>query len=113
LRKAEQAVDSIKPKDITELKGVRNAVDTTRLILDTVNILFSLPLVPTNFKTLYIMKQNIDFIADSFDECTKNTLINQNFLKNLIDFSANEKDNINEETIELLEPYLTLKQPSN
>lgn len=39
LRKAEAAVDSIKPKDITELKGVRNAVDTTRLILDTVNLL--------------------------------------------------------------------------
>ena len=34
-------------------------------------------------------------------------------MKNLLDFSANEKDNINEETIELLEPYLTLKQPAN
>lgn len=50
LRKAEQAVDSIKPKDITELKGVRNAVDTTRLILDTVNILFQAPLVPVTHK---------------------------------------------------------------
>lgn len=30
----------------------------------------------------------------------------------LVDFSTNEKDNINEETIELLEPYLTLKIPS-
>ena len=27
LEKAEAAVDSIKPKDITELKGVQNAVD--------------------------------------------------------------------------------------
>lgn len=59
------------------------------------------------------MKQNIDFIADSFEEYTKTTLINSNFLKNLLDFSTNEKDNINEETIELLEPYLTLKQPAN
>lgn len=40
LRKAEAAVDSIKPKDIFELKQVSKAVDTTRLILDTVNILF-------------------------------------------------------------------------
>jgi hypothetical protein len=40
LRRAEAAVDSIKPKDITELKNVRQAVDTTRLILDTINILF-------------------------------------------------------------------------
>lgn len=62
---------------------------------------------------MFIMKQNIDFIADSFEEYTKTTLINSNFLKNLLDFSTNEKDNINEETIELLEPYLTLKQPAN
>jgi len=46
LRKAEAAVDSIKPKDINELKSVRNAVDTTRLILDTVNLLLQLPMVP-------------------------------------------------------------------
>ena len=58
------------------------------------------------------MKQDIPFIADSFDEFSKGTLINSNFLKNLVDFSANDKDNINEETIELLEPYLTLKIPS-
>lgn len=58
------------------------------------------------------MKQDIPFVADSFDEYAKSTLTNQNFLKSLFDFSANEKDNINEETIELLEPYLTLKIPS-
>ncbi len=29
-----------------------------------------------------------------------------------MDFSNNEKDNINEETIELLEPYLTMKAGS-
>ena len=112
LRKAEAAVDSIKPKDITELKGVRNAVDTTRLILDTVNLLLLLPMVTVIQKNMYIMKQDIPFIADSFEEYAKNTLTNQNFLKNLLDFSVNEKDNINEETIELLEPYLTLKIPS-
>lgn len=39
LRRAEAAVDSIKPKDISELKGVRNAVDTCKLIMDTVNLL--------------------------------------------------------------------------
>lgn len=46
MRRAEAAVDSIKPKDITELKGTRNAVDTTRVILDTVHILLQLPLAP-------------------------------------------------------------------
>lgn len=47
-------MDSIKPKDITELKGTRNAVDTTRLILDTVNILFMLPLATIVPKTMSI-----------------------------------------------------------
>ncbi len=112
LRRAEAAVDSIKPKDITELKGVRNAVDTTRLILDTINLLFQKPMVTVVPKNLAILKQEIPFLADSFDEYTKSTLTNQNFLNNLFDFSANDKDNINEETIELLEPYLTLKAPS-
>ena len=56
LRRAEQAVDSIKPKDITELKGVRNAVDTTRLILDTINIILQKPLVTVVPKNMYIMK---------------------------------------------------------
>jgi len=61
---------------------------------------------------MFILKADIPFIADSFDEYAKATLINANFLKNLMEFSTNDKDNINEETIELLEPYLTLKVPA-
>jgi len=34
-------------------------------------------------------------------------------LKDLLDFSNNSKDNINEETIELLEPYLNLRTPKD
>jgi len=40
LRRAEKAVDSIKPGDIKELSGMAQATDTTRLILDTIHILF-------------------------------------------------------------------------
>lgn len=36
LRKAEQAVDSIRPADINELKTSRNPVDTTKLIMDAI-----------------------------------------------------------------------------
>jgi len=59
-----------------------------------------------------ISKQNVDFIQDSFDDCTKNTLVSANFLKSLLEFSEKDKNDINEETIELLEPYLTLKLPN-
>ena len=76
LKRAEAAVDSIKPKDIAELKTAKTAVDTTRVILDTINVLFLLPLVPVAPKTLSISKQSVEFIADSFDEYTKSTMVN-------------------------------------
>lgn len=40
LRRAEKAVDSIKAGDIKELSGMSQATDTTRLIMDTIHILF-------------------------------------------------------------------------
>jgi hypothetical protein len=39
LKKAEEAANSIKPKDIGELRTAKQAVDTTRMILDTIQIL--------------------------------------------------------------------------
>ena len=50
---------------------------------------------------------------DSFQNCTKATLGSPNLLKDFMNFSQVEKDNINEETIELLEPYLNLKAPNH
>lgn len=111
MRKAEAAVDSIRPQDINELRGMRNAVDTTRLILDTIHILFQRPLDTPKPKSMNILKTDVPFVFDSFDNCTKLTLSSNNFLRDLIDFSANDKDNINEETIELLDPYLSLTTP--
>lgn len=111
MRKAEAAVDSIKPGDINELKGMRQAVDTTRLIMDTIHILFQRPMDPVKPKAMNILKQECPFVGDSFDNCTKLTLSSALFLKDLFDFSNNEKDNINEETIELLEPYLLFCAP--
>jgi len=59
-----------------------------------------------------MLKQLTPFIADSYDEWTSKKLQGP-LLKQLIEFSDNDKDFINEETIELLEPYLTLKTPKN
>lgn len=111
LKKAEAAVNSIRPADINELKGMRNAVDTTRLIMDTVQILFQRSLDPVKMKAMNILKTEIPFVHDSFDNNTKNTLTSPNFLKDLFEFSEKEKDNINEETVELLQPYIDLQTP--
>lgn len=63
---------------------------------------------PVKAKSMNILKTEIPFVYDSFDNFTKLTLSSQNFLKDLLDFSTNDKNSINEETIELLEPYLLL-----
>eukprot|EP00918_Siedleckia_nematoides_P098482 GHVU01215515.1.p1 GENE.GHVU01215515.1~~GHVU01215515.1.p1 ORF type:complete len:1046 (-),score=222.14 GHVU01215515.1:1519-4500(-) len=55
-----------------------------------------------------VNKQTIHFIHDSFDEYAKTMILDVRFLPILYDFSQNEKDNVNDETCELLEPYLTL-----
>jgi dynein heavy chain len=111
LRKAEQAVNSIKPGDINELKQMRQAVDTTRLIMDTVQLLFQRAMDPVKMKTLVILKKEILFVADSYNNGTELSLKSPNFLKDLFEFSEKEKDNINEETVELLQPYVDLQTP--
>jgi hypothetical protein len=74
LERAKKAVESIKPADIVELKGTRNATDTTRLIFDTVNILFLDAMVPVGPREYSMLKQQTPFISDSYDEFTSKKL---------------------------------------
>jgi dynein heavy chain len=39
-------------------------------------------------------------------------LMTADFCQRLMTFSSNERDNINEETVELMEPYLMLTMPA-
>jgi dynein heavy chain len=109
LESALKAVDSITQKDISVVKTNKNPVDIIRLIIDGVLILLHDPVCQTKEKTHLIRKENIEFIADSFDEYGKSLIGNSNFLNRLIEFSQKDKDNINDETCELLEPYLRLE----
>lgn len=111
LERAIAAAESIDPKDIKELGGMKMATDTTRVIMDAIQILFQRSMDQTKEHQFTIMKKQIRFTKDSYDEHTKLTLQNQNFLKDVMEFSNNQKDNINEETIELLQPYLDMKTP--
>lgn len=111
LEKAKKAVESIKPADINELRVTRTPTDTTRLIFDTVQILFQDPMCPVEPKSYVMLKTDTPFIKDSYEEYSGKKLQGP-FLKQLIDFSNDEKDNINEETIELLDPYLNVKTPA-
>eukprot|EP01029_Cantina_marsupialis_P009141 TRINITY_DN2137_c0_g3_i1.p1 TRINITY_DN2137_c0_g3~~TRINITY_DN2137_c0_g3_i1.p1 ORF type:complete len:3476 (-),score=1129.85 TRINITY_DN2137_c0_g3_i1:3796-14223(-) len=110
---AEKAIDSIRPGDVNEIKKLPKPSDIIRLTFDCVAVLLGEPLgrVRTVACTLGLReKRTFDFIQDSYPICKKGMLSDAGFLKRLFDFSKNLKDCINDETIELLQPYLNQEE---
>ena len=68
--------------------------------------------MPVQFKQVEISRTNYSFIADSFEEHTK-SLLTGPLLNELLQFSKEEKNNINPETVELLAPYLNFSTPDD
>ena len=66
------------------------------------------PLDPVTKKMVSINKAEHPFITDSFEGHTSK-LMTGPLLANLLNFASNERDQINDETIELLEPFLNLR----
>ncbi|CAJ1345300.1 unnamed protein product [Effrenium voratum] len=106
LHEAESACNSITKKDITEIKTNNKPVDIIKLTFDGLQLLQSKPVLPVKVEERFINKVTASFIADSYEDFAKKEVQDMNFLSNILDFAANEKDNINDETCELLEPYL-------
>jgi dynein heavy chain len=61
---------------------------------------------PVKMQEVFINKVTAVFLKDSFDDCGSPMLKESSFLKDLKAFAENERDQINDETCELLEPYL-------
>ena len=55
-------------------------------------------------------KETFMFLQNSYTIIKAGMLTDAHFLKSLFYFSQHEKDNMNEETMELLSPYLELEQ---
>jgi len=106
LHEATAACQSIREKDIQELKTTKNPVDIVRLTFDGVLMLRSLRICEVRAEEKMINKVTMPFIHDSFDEIGKQTLCEFRFLVDLKSFAENDRDLINDETCELLEPYL-------
>eukprot|EP00931_Biecheleriopsis_adriatica_P036383 TRINITY_DN2095_c0_g1_i5.p1 TRINITY_DN2095_c0_g1~~TRINITY_DN2095_c0_g1_i5.p1 ORF type:complete len:4649 (-),score=1173.32 TRINITY_DN2095_c0_g1_i5:61-14007(-) len=106
LHEAESACNSITKKDITEIKTNNKPVDIIKLTFDGLMIIQGKPVVPVKTEERFINKVTAPFLADSYEDVAKKEVNDMNFLNNLLDFAANEKDNINDETCELLDPYL-------
>jgi dynein heavy chain len=106
LYEAESACNSIQKKDIVDLKANGKPKDIIKLTFDGLMIVQSKPVVPVSMKATEINKIEVSFCADSFDEYSRKDLSDINFLNNLMYFANNEKDTLNDEICELLEPYL-------
>jgi len=98
-----QAAESIKPKDITEIKVMKKPSDIIRVVLDTVLIYLKLPIDPVEPATLKISKKDVAFILPSFAMSVSKLLSDEGFRNKLRNF---DRDNMLEETIELVGPYL-------
>lgn len=111
LKEAEDAAKGIKPPDISELRSYGNPKDIQKYVFDMVLIVFQKGIDPVTMRPdVEINKQQFMFLADSYNNFGK-LLPTPDFCKNLLDFTKDEKDMINDETVELLEPYLTLEHP--
>ena len=86
-KKAESAIESIKPNDITEMKSAKNPVAIARLVIDAMNIIFMSPVIIVKEKELVARGQRFNFIEDSFEQYGKSTLFDTKFLARIFTFS--------------------------
>ncbi|KAJ8600462.1 hypothetical protein CTAYLR_001460 [Chrysophaeum taylorii] len=111
--RANNAINSIKPKDIQEIKQNKNPIDILKMIFDGLLILFKQPLEPVKPTTLSIKKEDVPFFETSFKLSGQRMLNNAAFLSELQEFGRTGKDLLNEETVEFLFPYVDLALEEN
>jgi len=106
---AETAIASIQPSHINEVKKLGSPADIIKLVFDGVLILFKAEMAKVGPSTLTVAKQDLPYIEPSFKPFALSVMGDAQFLPKLVQFGKVGKDLINEETIELLCPYLELE----
>ena len=92
-----EALNSITPKDINSLKALRNPPDVIKRIMDCVLILRHMRVDKTSWQEV----KGLMVLEASYPEAVK-MMNDMGFLQNLLTFP---KEEINDETVELLKPY--------
>ena len=92
-----EALNSITQKDIQSLKALKNPPDVVKRIFDCVLILRHMPVLKVN----WIEVKGYMVILGNYEESVK-MMGDSNFLGALLSFP---KEQINDETVELLKPY--------
>ncbi|KAJ1453028.1 P-loop containing dynein motor region D4-domain-containing protein [Pelagophyceae sp. CCMP2097] len=111
--RANRAIESIKPKDVQEIKANKNPTDIIKMIFDCILILFKQPLDVVRCVTLNVKKTEILFVDPSFKFSGQKMLGAATFLFDLQEFGREGKDLMNEETVEFLFPYVDLGLEEN
>ena len=106
---ANNAINSIKPAHIGEIKKLANPSDIIKLVFDCVLILFQMPLSKVQEYKVNMAKTEIPWIEPSFKQALQ-MMSNPNFLGQLVEFGNNGKDCMNDETIEFLSAYVAIEQ---
>jgi len=83
---------------------MRIPTDTGRLVLDALQLMLCGPMSKSAPGSLSMLKQETPFIKSSFEEHSSK-LLQDNLLARLKNFDIK---NVNEETLELLEPYFNV-----
>jgi hypothetical protein len=104
--RAQAAVDSLDPASVNEMRSTKKPQEILKITLDAIAIYFNLKLSQIQLIPELVISKDITipFWKNSFEESGRFILgPNFDFLKNLKTY---DKDSINNETIELLEPLL-------
>eukprot|EP00906_Rhabdomonas_costata_P019390 RCo028330 len=105
LEEAREALNAITQADMKTLKAMQKPPEIVKRIFDGVCILLHLPLAPVSTE----MVRGKPMIGDSWKVSGMALVARADCLKQLQDFSDHDKDDINEETCELLLPYLQME----
>merc|ERR1711871_1831863 len=106
---AVEAIKSIKPEHINEVKKFANPKEIIQFVFDGILILFKQPLNPVKYFELEMGKMQTKFIEPSFRPHGVMLMNQSDFLKQVFDFGENGKDKMNEETIEFVTAYVDLE----
>eukprot|EP01028_Stygiella_incarcerata_P006636 TRINITY_DN270_c0_g1_i1.p1 TRINITY_DN270_c0_g1~~TRINITY_DN270_c0_g1_i1.p1 ORF type:complete len:4523 (-),score=1222.92 TRINITY_DN270_c0_g1_i1:192-13760(-) len=101
LVRAENALKAITPKDIQNLRALRNPPQLVKTIFDGVLLLKRLPINPSEVGDL----KGRAIIKDSFPQALQ-MMVDQGFLNSLLNY---DRDSVDDEIVELCQPYLQME----
>eukprot|EP00462_Mataza_sp_D1_P017376 CAMPEP_0175163132 /NCGR_PEP_ID=MMETSP0087-20121206/25561_1 /TAXON_ID=136419 /ORGANISM="Unknown Unknown, Strain D1" /LENGTH=4572 /DNA_ID=CAMNT_0016451765 /DNA_START=103 /DNA_END=13822 /DNA_ORIENTATION=+ len=106
VRAASAAAEKVTKPDIGIIQKLPKPPDLIKRIMDCVLILNLGKLDKVSVTEIKVGKDMLPFVMDSYDSYAKKFMGASTFISDLLNFAVTEKDLINDETMELLDPYL-------